>query len=75
MSENLHRRDLSRHGYIAVAMIMASILTAFDVRTAGIGLSDLRGAFGLGFDEGAWLSTFATAPQILVAPSIGWSGS
>lgn len=72
MSENLHRRDLSRQGYIAVAMIMASILTAFDVRTAGIGLSDLRGAFGLSFDEGAWLSTFATAPQIFVAPSIGW---
>jgi DHA2 family multidrug resistance protein len=72
MSEAFHRRHLPRQGYIAVAMIMASILTAFDVRTAGIGLSDLRGAFGLGFDEGAWLSTFATAPQILVAPSIGW---
>jgi DHA2 family multidrug resistance protein len=53
-------------------MVMASILTAFDVRTASIGLADLRGAFGLSFDEGAWLSTFATAPQILVAPSIGW---
>jgi len=72
MSETLRRRDLPRQGYIAVAMIMASILTAFDVRAAGIGLSDLRGAFGLGFDEGAWLSTFSTAPQILVAPSIGW---
>ncbi|WP_281408124.1 MFS transporter [Rhizobium sp. P32RR-XVIII] len=53
-------------------MVMASILTAFDVRTASIGLADLRGAFGLSFDEGAWLSTFATAPQVLVAPSIGW---
>ncbi|OWV98903.1 arabinose transporter permease [Rhizobium sp. R72] len=64
--------ELPRQGYVAVAMIMASILTAFDVRTASIGLADLRGAFGLSFDEGAWLSTFATAPQILVAPSIGW---
>lgn len=72
MSRRVHSSDLPRQGYVAVAMVMASILTAFDVRTASIGLADLRGAFGLSFDEGAWLSTFATAPQILVAPSIGW---
>ena len=64
--------DLSRQGFVAVAVVMASILTAFDVRTASIGLPDLRGAFGLSFDEGSWLSTFATAPQILVAPCVGW---
>ncbi len=72
MSRNGHANDLPRQGYVAVAMVMAAILTAFDVRTASIGLADLRGAFGLTFDEGAWLSTFATAPQILVAPSVGW---
>jgi DHA2 family multidrug resistance protein len=72
MSKRAHSSDLPRQGYVAVAVVMASILTAFDVRTASIGLADLRGAFGLSFDEGAWLSTFATAPQILVAPSIGW---
>ncbi|WP_027687755.1 MFS transporter [Rhizobium leguminosarum] len=65
--------DLPRQGFVAVAMVLASILTAFDVRLANIGLADLRGAFGLSFDEGAWLSTFATAPQILVAPSVGWA--
>ncbi|EJC80213.1 arabinose efflux permease family protein [Rhizobium leguminosarum bv. trifolii WSM2297] len=64
--------DLPRQGFIAVAMVMSSILTAFDVRTASIGLSDLRGAFGLSFDEGSWLATFATAPQVLIAPSVGW---
>lgn len=64
--------DLPRQGFVAVAMVLASILTAFDVRLANIGLADLRGAFGLSFDEGAWLSTFATAPQILVVPSVGW---
>ncbi|MBB3594904.1 hypothetical protein FHX08_005314 [Rhizobium sp. BK529] len=73
MSDTLPRRDLPRQSYIAVAMIMASLLTAFDVRTSSIGLADLRGAFGLGFDEGAWLSNFSTAPQILIAPSIGGS--
>ncbi|MGO7182392.1 MFS transporter [Rhizobium brockwellii] len=67
-----HPNDLPRQGFVAVALLMASILTAFDIRAVSIGLPDLRGAFGLTFDEGAWLGTFATAPQILAAPSIGW---
>ena len=37
-----------------------------------LGLPDLRGALGLTFDEGSWLSTAATAPQILIAPAIAW---
>ena len=44
----------------------------FDTRLFSIGLPDLRGAFGLSFDEGAWLSTVATGSQILVAPAIAW---
>jgi DHA2 family multidrug resistance protein len=51
---------------------MAAILTALDLRTASVGLPDLRGAFGLSFDEGSWLGTFATAPQVLVAPCVAW---
>jgi DHA2 family multidrug resistance protein len=66
------RQDLAHQGFIAVAVLMASILTAFDLRMVGIGLADLRGAFGLSSDEGSWLGTFATAPQILVAPCVGW---
>ncbi|CDM62628.1 MULTISPECIES: MFS transporter [Rhizobium] len=72
MPKMVHPSDRPRQGFVAVAVVMASILTAFDVRTASIGLADLRGAFGLSFDEGAWLSTFATAPQILAAPCVGW---
>ena len=48
---------------------MVSILTAPDLRMVGIGLADLRGAFGLSSDEGSWLGT---APQVLVAPRVGW---
>jgi DHA2 family multidrug resistance protein len=66
------QQNLSRQGFVAVAVVMASILTAFDIRTASVGLPDLRGAFGLSFDEGSWLGAFATAPQILVAPAVGW---
>jgi DHA2 family multidrug resistance protein len=36
------------------------------------GLIDLRGTFGLGVDEAAWLSTLATAPQIVLAPAVAW---
>lgn len=63
---------LARQRFVAVAVLMASILTAFDLRMFGIGLADLRGAFGLSSDEGSWLGTFATAPQILLAPCVGW---
>ncbi|MBB4188823.1 MFS family permease [Sinorhizobium terangae] len=47
-------------------------MVGFHSRLFGIGLVDLRGAFGLGFDEGAWLSTLATAPQIVFAPAVAW---
>ncbi|KAA0697228.1 MFS transporter [Neorhizobium sp. P12A] len=72
MSSRVSSSDLPRQGFVAIAVVMASILTAFDIRAASIGLPDLRGAFGLTVDEGSWLATFATAPQILVAPSVGW---
>ncbi|MBB3452769.1 DHA2 family multidrug resistance protein [Rhizobium sp. BK313] len=64
--------DRSRPILVVIAVLMAAFLTAFDVRTASIGLTDLRGAFGLSFDQGSWLSTFATAPQVLVAPCVAW---
>jgi DHA2 family multidrug resistance protein len=73
MAENVSsRQDLARQGFVAIAVLMASILTALDLRMFGIGLADLRGAFGLNSDEGSWLGTFATAPQVLVAPCVGW---
>jgi DHA2 family multidrug resistance protein len=47
-------------------------MVAFHSRLFGLGLADLKGVFGLSFDEGAWLSTFATAPQVLLAPAVAW---
>jgi len=47
-------------------------MVGFHSRMFGIGLVDLKGAFGLGYDEGAWLSTLATAPQIILAPAVAW---
>lgn len=54
------------------AVLLGSFLVGFDTRLFSVGLPDLRGAYGLSFDQGAWLNTFATAPQILIAPAVAW---
>lgn len=54
------------------AVVLGAFIVSFDTRLFAMGLPDLRGAFGLTVDEGAWLSTAATAPQILIAPAIAW---
>ncbi|MBS7542492.1 MFS transporter [Ancylobacter oerskovii] len=54
------------------AVLLGCFIAGFHTRLFGIGLPDLRGAMGLDPDEGAWLSTVAMAPQMLVAPAIPW---
>lgn len=54
------------------AVLLASFLANFDSRLFAIALPDLRGAQSLSFDQGAWLSTAATASQIMVAPAVAW---
>lgn len=61
-----------RPAFAAAAVLLGSFLVGFDTRLFSIGLPDLRGAFGLGFDQGAWLSSVATAPQIFIAPAVTW---
>lgn len=53
-----------------VAVLLGTFMTSFFTRSFAIALPDLRGAFGLSVDEGAWLSTVTTAPQLLIAPAI-----
>ncbi|MGH6642351.1 MAG: MFS transporter [Bradyrhizobium sp.] len=54
------------------AVLLGSFLANFDSRLTSVGLADLRGAFSLGFDEGAWLSTAGIGSQIFVAPAVAW---
>src|SRR3954464_5970502 len=54
------------------AVLLGSFLANFDSRLTSVGLTDLRGAFSLGFDEGAWLSTAGIGSQIFVAPAVAW---
>lgn len=58
--------------YAAAAVLLGSFLVGFDTRLFSVGLPDLRGAFGLSYDQGAWLNTYATAPQIFIAPAVAW---
>ncbi|MDB5563666.1 MAG: Major facilitator superfamily 1, partial [Tardiphaga sp.] len=54
------------------AVLFGAFLANFDTRLFSIGLPDIRGAMSLSFDEGAWLSTAATASQIFIAPAVAW---
>src|SRR6201992_1916814 len=59
-------------GFAVGAVLLGSFLANFDSRLFTIALPDLKGALGLSFDEGAWLSTAATASQIMIAPAVAW---
>ncbi len=63
----------SHHPLCAIgAVLLGSFLVGFQTRLFSVGLADLRGALSLSFDEGAWLGTAITAPQILIAPMVAW---
>jgi DHA2 family multidrug resistance protein len=62
----------TRPVFAVAAVLLGSFLANFDSRLTSVGLADLRGAFSLGFDEGAWLSTASIGSQIFVAPAIAW---
>lgn len=54
------------------AVLLGAFLANFDSRLTTVGLPDLRGAFSLSFDEGAWLSTSGIGSQIFIAPAVAW---
>jgi DHA2 family multidrug resistance protein len=69
----LSRGGIAAQPLFAVgAVLLGSFLANFDSRLTSVGLPDLRGAFSLGFDEGAWLSTAAIGSQIFIAPAVAW---
>ena len=80
MAENdgADRGPVSRGGiapqplFAVGAVLLGSFLANFDSRLTSVGLPDLRGAFSLGFDEGAWLSTAGIGSQIFIAPAVAW---
>jgi DHA2 family multidrug resistance protein len=72
-SQPLSRGGIAAQPLFAVgAVLLGSFLANFDSRLTSVGLPDLRGAFSLGFDEGAWLSTASIGSQIFIAPAVAW---
>src|SRR3569833_586435 len=67
------RGEVARYPLFAVAaVLLGSFLANVDSRLTSVGLPDVRGAFSLSFDEGAWLSTAAIGSQIFIAPAVAW---
>jgi DHA2 family multidrug resistance protein len=77
-NDDQQRGPVSRGGvarqplFAVAAVLLGSFLANFDSRLTTVGLPDLRGAFSLGFDEGAWLSTAGIGSQIFIAPAVAW---
>src|SRR6201998_1186003 len=77
-SDDHDRGPVSRGGvaprplFAVIAVLLAAFLANFDSRLTTVGLPDLRGAFCLSFDEGAWLSTSGIGSQIFIAPAVAW---
>jgi DHA2 family multidrug resistance protein len=63
----------SEHPVLGVAAVMVgAFISTLNVRLTTQGLADIRGALGLGFDEGSWVSTIFAAAQMLVTPAAAW---
>jgi DHA2 family multidrug resistance protein len=77
-SNDQDRGPVSRGGvgprplFAAGAVLLGAFLANFDSRLTTVGLPDLRGAFSLSFDQGAWLSTASIGSQIFIAPAVAW---
>jgi DHA2 family multidrug resistance protein len=55
-----------------VAVMVGAFISTLNVRLTTQGLADIRGALGLGFDEGSWISTIFSAAQMVVTPAAAW---
>ena len=55
-----------------MAVMLGAVISTLNVRITSAGLADIRGALGLGFDDGSWVATVFTAAQMVVTPAAAW---
>ena len=67
------RREYPAVGVAAV--MMGALISTLNARLTTQGLADIRGALGLGFDDGSWISTIFSAAQMVVTPAAAWMGT
>src|SRR5258708_18227308 len=54
------------------AVMLGAFISSVNSRITTFGLADIRGALGLGFDDGSWISTIFFAAQMVVTPAAAW---
>jgi MFS transporter, DHA2 family, multidrug resistance protein len=62
-------RDLSRSPLLGIlGVVMGAGIVTLTGRMITLGLADLKGHLGIGFDDGAWISTAYNAALIFIGP-------
>lgn len=57
-----------------VAVLLGTVAATLTSRVSSVGLADIRGAIGAGFDEGAWITSAYGIAQMLIGPVAVWFG-
>jgi hypothetical protein len=52
--------------------MMGAVISTLNARLTTQGLADIRGAPGLGFDDGSWINTIFAAAQMVATPAAAW---
>lgn len=55
-----------------VGIFIAAVMAGLNNRVGALALVDVRGVFGIGADEGSWLSTVYTAAELVAMPFSVW---
>ncbi|MEN3930401.1 MFS transporter [Microvirga sp. W0021] len=64
------RAAVMRPFMASAAALVAAFMTTSLLRAVTLSIADLRGIYGLTYDEGAWLTSAISVPQLLVAPVV-----
>jgi len=58
-----------------LAVLLGTFISTLNGRLSSVGLADIRGAVGAGFDEGAWITTAQTTAQMFITLVAIWMGA
>jgi DHA2 family multidrug resistance protein len=68
--------DLSHSPLLGIlGVIMGAGLSSLAARLLSLGLADLKGHVGLGFDEGAWIPTAFNTATVFIGPLTVYLGA
>ena len=54
------------------AVLVGAFISTRNARLTTVGLANVRGALGFGFDEGSWIGTIFFGAQMVVTPAAAW---